>query len=103
MIGDSKLIEVIESKDSEKLFNQPIKNDVSSLSIASLSFKKSIEDETNDIDLELPNDDFTENDFQIAWKKFCESEREKGNKENNVVLLTFHRRVYVICFHIFNM
>ena len=63
-----------------KLFNQPIKKDVSSLSIASLSFKKSVEDETNDIDLELPNDNFTENDFQIAWKKFCESERLKGNK-----------------------
>ena len=63
-----------------KLFNQPIKKDVSSLSIASLNFKKSIEDETDDIDLELPNDNFTENDFQIAWKKFCESERLKGNK-----------------------
>ena len=63
-----------------KLFNQPIKKDVSSLSIASLNFKKSVEDETNDIDLELPNDNFTENDFQIAWKKFCESERLKGNK-----------------------
>ena len=73
-------IEVVKSKDSEKLFNQPIKKDVSSLSIASLRFKKSVEDEANDIDLELPNDDFTENDFQIAWKKFCESERDKGNK-----------------------
>ena len=73
-------IEVVESKDAVKLFNQPIKKDVSSLSIASLSFKKSVKDETNDIDLELPNDDFTENDFQIAWKNFCESERSKGNK-----------------------
>ena len=63
-----------------KLFNQPTKKDVSSLSIASLNFKKSVEDETDDIDLELPNDDFTENDFQIAWKKFCESERKEGNK-----------------------
>tara|TARA_B100001057_G_scaffold425512_1_gene449004 strand:- start:1900 stop:2319 length:420 start_codon:yes stop_codon:yes gene_type:complete len=45
-----------------------------------LDFKKSVEDETNDIEIEVPNDDFTENDFQIAWKKFCESEREKGNK-----------------------
>ena len=77
--------EAIESKDSEKLFNQPIKKDVSSLSIASLSFKKSVEDETNDIRLELPKDDFTENDFQIAWKKFCESERVKGN--NNILSL----------------
>jgi len=49
------------------------------LSIASLSFKKSVEEQTNDIDLELPNHDFTENDFQIAWEKFCNSEREKGN------------------------
>tara|TARA_B100001063_G_scaffold51670_2_gene45689 strand:+ start:9064 stop:9483 length:420 start_codon:yes stop_codon:yes gene_type:complete len=45
-----------------------------------LDFKKSVEDETDDIEIEVPNDDFTENDFQIAWKKFCESEREKGNK-----------------------
>ena len=45
-----------------------------------MDFKKSVEDETNDIEIEVPNDDFTENDFQIAWKKFCESEREKGNK-----------------------
>ena len=63
-------IEVVESKDAVKLFNQPIKKDVSSLSIASLSFKKSVNDETNDIDLELPNDDFTENDFQ-AEKIVC--------------------------------
>ena len=49
------------------------------MSIASLSFKKSVEEQTNDIDLELPNHDFTENDFQIAWEKFCNSEREKGN------------------------
>ena len=41
-------IEVVESKDAVKLFNQPIKKDVSSLSIASLSFKKSVNDETND-------------------------------------------------------
>ena len=45
-----------------------------------MDFKKSVEDKTNDIEIEVPNDDFTENDFQIAWKKFCESEREKGNK-----------------------
>ncbi len=45
-----------------------------------MDFKKSVEDETDDIEIEVPNDDFTENDFQIAWKKFCESEREKGNK-----------------------
>ena len=55
------------------------------MSIASLSFKKSVEEQTNDIDLELPNHDFTENDFQVAWKKFCESEREKGN--NNILSL----------------
>jgi len=44
-----------------------------------LSFKKSVEAQSNDTDLELPNDDFTENDFQIAWEKFCNSERDKGN------------------------
>ncbi|MFL2633482.1 MAG: hypothetical protein ACJ0OM_00670 [Candidatus Marisimplicoccus sp.] len=44
-----------------------------------MSFKKSVEAQSNDTDLELPNDDFTENDFQIAWEKFCNSERDKGN------------------------
>ena len=29
---------------------------------------------SDDEDLELPNDDFTDNDFEIAWKKFCELE-----------------------------
>ena len=67
-----------ESKKSEKLLIQPKENNVSSLSIASVNFKKLIE-EDDDLNLELPNDDFTYNEFQIAWKNFCESEKEKGN------------------------
>ena len=34
----------IEDKDSDKLFKQPQINDISSLSIASLNFKKSVEE-----------------------------------------------------------
>ena len=67
----------IEDKDSDKLFRQPKIKDISSLSIASLNFKKSVEEESEDVDIELPNDDFTENDFEIAWKKFCELEKKK--------------------------
>ena len=75
----------IEDKDSDKLFRQPKIKDISSLSIASLNFKKSVEEESEDVDIELPNDDFTENDFEIAWKKFCELEKKEGN--NNILSL----------------
>ena len=75
----------IEYKDSDKLFKQPNIKDISSLSIASLNFKKSIEKVSDDEDLELPNDDFTDNDFEIAWKKFCELEKKDGN--NNILSL----------------
>ena len=75
----------IEYKDSDKLFKQPNIKDISSLSIASLNFKKSIEKVSEDEDLELPNDDFTDNDFEIAWKKFCELEKKDGN--NNILSL----------------
>ena len=75
----------IEYKDSDKLFKQPNIRDISSLSIASLNFKKSIEKVSDDEDLELPNDDFTDNDFEIAWKKFCELEKKDGN--NNILSL----------------
>ena len=74
-----KNIEEIEPKESEKLFVQPKKNNVSSLSIASVNFKKLIEVEDDNLNSELPTDDFTYNEFQIAWKKFCKSEKEKGN------------------------
>tara|TARA_B100001027_G_scaffold216023_1_gene191297 strand:+ start:630 stop:1145 length:516 start_codon:yes stop_codon:yes gene_type:complete len=75
----------IEYKDSDRLFKQPNINDISSLSIASLNFKKSIEKVSEDEDSELPNDDFTDNDFEIAWKKFCELEKKDGN--NNILSL----------------
>ena len=44
----------IEDKDSDKLFRQPKIKDISSLSIASLNFKKSVEEESEDVDVELP-------------------------------------------------
>ena len=49
-----------------------------------ISFKKSenIEEEDN---IELPNDDFTDNDIRIAWKKFCDEEKVNGN--NNMLSL----------------
>jgi DNA polymerase-3 subunit gamma/tau len=71
------------NKEENKLFT--LNNDeVSSLSIASLNFKKSenIEEEDN---IELPNDDFTDNDIRIAWKKFCDKEKVNGN--NNMLSL----------------
>ena len=80
-----KEISEIKVKDSEKLFIQPEKKDISSLSIASLNFKKSIEEEIEEENLELPNDDFTDNDFETAWKKFCDLEKKDGN--NNILSL----------------
>ena len=80
-----KEISEIKVKDSEKLFIQPEKKDISSLSIASLNFKKSIEEEIEEETLELPNDDFTDNDFETAWKKFCDLEKKDGN--NNILSL----------------
>ena len=71
------------NKEEIKLFTSS-NDEVSSLSIASLNFKKSenIEEEDH---IELPNDDFTENDIRIAWKKFCDKEKVKGN--NNMLSL----------------
>ena len=34
---------------------------------------------------QLPNDDFTDNDFETAWKKFCDLEKKDGN--NNILSL----------------
>ncbi len=75
----------IKHKESVILFKQPQIEDISSLSIASLNFKKSVEDENDDVDIDFPNDDFTNNDFEIAWKKFCELEKKDGN--NNILSL----------------
>ena len=71
------------NKEEIKLFTSS-NDEVSSLSIASLNFKKSenIEEEDH---IELPNDDFTENDVRIAWKKFCDKEKVYGN--NNMLSL----------------
>ena len=52
--------------------------------MASLNFKKSENIQEED-KIELPNDDFTENDIKIAWKKFCDSEKVNGN--NNMLSL----------------
>ena len=84
----------IKDKDSNKLFKQPQIKNISSLSIASLNFKKSIEEESQDVDLELPNDDFTDNDFEIAWKKFCELEKKDGN--NNILSLLKMNQPFII-------
>ena len=81
---DQEVDKTLEAnKEGIKLFTS--NNDqVSSLSIASLNFKKSenIEEEDH---IELPNDDFTENDVRIAWKKFCDN--EKVNGKNNMLSL----------------
>lgn len=79
--------EILEDKDKESgiLFKNPQIKGISSLSIASLNFKRSVEEENDELDLNLPNDDFTDNDFEIAWKKFCELEKKDGN--NNILSL----------------
>ena len=79
--------ETLEDKDKDSgiLFKKPQIKGISSLSIASLNFKRSVEEENDELDLDLPNDDFTDNDFEIAWKKFCELEKKDGN--NNILSL----------------
>ena len=79
--------EIFENKDKDSgiLFKKPQIKDISSLSIASLNFKRSVEEKNNELDFDLPNDDFTDNDFEIAWKKFCELEKKDGN--NNILSL----------------
>ena len=83
--SNEKEILEIKDKDSSILFKKPQIKDISSLSIASLNFKKSVEEENDNLDLDLPNDDFTDNDFETAWKKFCELEKKDGN--NNILSL----------------
>ena len=55
---------------------------ISSLSLASLNLKKTKKIIEKEI---LPNNEFTENDFLNAWKKFCEIEKDNGN--NNILSL----------------
>ena len=105
MDNHSEDLKNIKVSESEELFIQPLKKNISSLSIASLRFKKSIEEKDNDLSKELPYDNFTNNDFNKAWKKFCKSEKEKGNTNilsllkmkqpsiegNNIVINTFNK------------
>ena len=84
IIEDQGVNEVLEvNKEGIKLFTSN-KDEVSSLSLASINYKKyeNIEEEDQ---IKLPNDDFTENDVKIAWKKFCDNEKINGN--NNMFSL----------------
>lgn len=67
------------------MFSSPQLEEVSSLSLASLSFKNSNNELKEQKLDDLPSDNFTENDFNIAWKKFCDIEKNKGN--NNILSL----------------
>ncbi|MBT3645680.1 MAG: hypothetical protein HN539_01840 [Cryomorphaceae bacterium] len=50
-----------------------------------MNFIKSTEDKNEYKQDDLPSDSFTENDFLIVWKKFCDLEKNKGN--NNILSL----------------
>ena len=78
-------LENTENPDAEQLFSPIQSSNISSLSLASLNFNKSDEtQQSNDLD-DLPSEDFTENDFHIIWKKFCDIEKKNGN--NNILSL----------------
>jgi len=84
IIEEQGVNEVLEvNKEGIKLFTSN-KDEVSSLSLASINYKKyeNIEEEDQ---IKLPNDNFTENDVKIAWKKFCDNEKINGN--NNMFSL----------------
>ncbi len=73
----------LTDKEESKLFISS-NDEVSLLSLASLNFKKVQSTEEED-QIELPNDDYTESDVRIAWKKFCDNEKLSGN--NNMFSL----------------
>ena len=50
-----------------------------------MNFIKSTEDKNEYKQDDLPSDSFTENDFLVVWKKFCDLEKNKGN--NNILSL----------------
>ena len=72
--GDSEIYQ-----RPETLFKNNSLENVSSLSIASLNFKKDNKEEKIEANDDLPSENFTENDFLIAWKKFCNIEKDSGN------------------------
>jgi DNA polymerase-3 subunit gamma/tau len=78
-------VDIIEVETNKKLFPSPTSKDVSSLSLASLTFTKSTEDQNEHKQEDLPSDSFTENDFLVVWRKFCNLEKNKGN--NNILSL----------------
>ena len=82
---ETKELDDYTEPDNKKLFNSPQLEEVSSLSLASISFKNSTEEIQEEKLDNLPSDNFTENDFQIVWKKFCDIEKNKGN--NNILSL----------------
>ena len=82
---ETKELDDYTESNNKKLFNSPQLEEVSSLSLASLSFKNSTEEIQEEKLDNLPSDNFTENDFQIVWKKFCDIEKNKGN--NNILSL----------------
>lgn len=73
----------LTDKEESKLFISS-NDEVSLLSLASLNFKK-VESTEEEDQIELPNDDYTESDVRIAWKKFCDNEKLSGN--NNMFSL----------------
>ena len=75
---------IIVNDKENKLFYSSNEKEVSSLSLASLNFNKSYNPKEEG-QVDLPNDDFTENDIRIAWKKFCNKEKVNGN--NNMLSL----------------
>ena len=78
------------SKDFPPAFGRALKDSLTSINFktsdyqgfGNLIINTNLEEEEN---IELPNDDFTDNDIRIAWKKFCDKEKVNGN--NNMLSL----------------
>ena len=80
--NDSNQIKTKQLSSTSNLLIDNKEKNISSLSLASLNLKKTNEIIEKEI---LPNNEFTENDFLNAWKKFCEIEKDNGN--NNILSL----------------
>ena len=72
-------------KKENKLFDLPNNHKtISSFSLASVDFKNSISREIEQID--LPINKFSKLDLLNTWKKFCEIQENKGNRNISSVL-----------------
>ena len=74
-------------KKENKLFDLPNnQKTISSFSLASVDFKNSISNDREIEQIDLPINKFSKLDLLNTWKKFCEIQENKGNRNISSVL-----------------